>query len=544
MEMPVSRTLGGLLEELVQRNPERPALVFEGTTYSFRELNERANALAKGLLRLGVKRGDKVALLASNRPEWLFICFAVTRIGAVLCPLNTWYKRAELDYAVAHCEARLLITIDRFLRQDYAADFYALMPELGTAHEGRLHAGRYPTLEAVIFMDQHRYPGAMSLADLAELGRDVSDAELAAAAAQVSPEDMCYILYTSGSTAAPKGVMLVHRGTIENCFNIGEAQHLDSEDRLLMMTSLFYGMGAVNAMPAIYTHGGCIVLLESFDPGHALELVERERCTVYYGFGHIARQLVNQPEASRRDLSTFKKGLIGLSMEDKRLTIETLGVSGGCSMYGLTESYGNCCVTDANDPVEVKLHTQGYPLPGWEFKITDPETGQPLPRGTVGMVCIKGYTTIGYYKNEAETAKSFDADGFFITGDLGTIDADGRFRFHSRLKEMIKTGGINVSPLEVEQIIDRHPNVRQVHVVGVPDPDRGELIVAFIEPGGGPLTEEEVRAFVKEQAASFKVPHRVLFREDVQLPRVASGKVPKYRLREEALREISSIRTE
>jgi len=309
-----------------------------------------------------------------------------------------------------------------------------------------------------------------------------------------------------------------------------------------MMTSLFYGMGAVNAMPAIYTHGGCIVLLESFDPGHALELVERERCTVYYGFGHIARALANHPDAGRRDLSTFKKGLIGLSMEDKRMTIETLGVSGGCSMYGLTESYGNCCVTDANDPVEVKLHTQGYPLPGWEFKITDPETGQPLPRGTVGMVCIKGYTTIGYYKNEAETAQSFDADGFFITGDLGTIDADGRFRFHSRLKEMIKTGGINVSPLEVEQIIDRHPNVRQVHVVGVPDPDRGELIVAFIEPGGGPLTEEGVRAFVKEQAASFKVPHRVLFREDGQLPRVASGKVPKYRLREEAVRELSAVR--
>src|SRR3990172_1884748 len=182
--MPVSRTMGGLLEEMAQRYPDRPALVFEGTTFSYHELNERANALAKGMLRLGIGRGDKVALLASNRPEWLFVCFAALRIGAVLCPLNTWYKRAELDYALGHCEARLLLTMDRFLRQDFAADFEALMPELGVARDGRLHAARYPSLEGVVFLGQRGLPGAMGIAGLEALGREVSDAALAAAIAK------------------------------------------------------------------------------------------------------------------------------------------------------------------------------------------------------------------------------------------------------------------------------------------------------------------------------------------------------------------------
>lgn len=540
MGMPESRTLGGLLEELARRYPERPAIVFEGATYSFRDFDERASRLAKGLLALGVKRGDKVALLASNRPEWLWICFAAARIGAVLSPLNTWYKRNELDYALAHSEARVLVTMDRFLGQDYRADLSALIPELERGRDSRLRSGRYPSLETVVFLGDAGGPGALSLGDLEALGEAVPDTQLREAVDAVRPEDVCYILYTSGSTADPKGVMLQHRGTIENCFNIGERQHLTHEDRLWLVTPLFWGLATVNAMPAIYTHGGCVVLQEYFDAGHALELLERERCTVYYGLGHMTKALVDHPSFARRDLSALKKGVTGFSPEDKRLTIETLGVRRCCSVYGLTESYGNCSLTDADDPLEVVLHTQGHPLPGWEFKVVDPETGRRLPSGERGLLCVKGYTTLGYYKNEAETAKAFDAEGFFITGDLGLIDEDGRFRFHSRLKEMIKAGGINVSPQEVEQILARHPRIRQAHVVGVPDPVRGELIVAFVEPSGGLLTEEEVRAFVKGQAAGFKVPRHVFFRADAELPRVASGKVPKYRLREEAARELAS----
>jgi fatty-acyl-CoA synthase len=540
MEMPASRTLGGLLREMADRYPDRPAIVFEGVTYSFRELDAQADALARGLLAIGVGHGDKVALLASNRPEWLWICFAAARIGAILCPISTWSKRAELDYALGHSEARILLTMDRFLNQDYHADLCAIIPELEAVGDGYLRSGRYPRLEAVVFLGDAPHLGALTIDGLRQRGEGVSDAVLRAAAEAVHPTDLCYILYTSGSTADPKGVMLQHFGTIENCFGIGERQHLTHEDRLWLVMPLFYGLASVNAMPAVYTHGGCIVLQEYFEAGRALELIERERCTVYYGLGHMTKALVDHLDFGRRDLSALEKGVTGFSPEDKRLAIETLGVRRCCSVYGLTESYGNCCLTDADDPLEVVLDTQGVPLPGWEFKIVDPETRQRLPRGELGLLCIKGYTTLGYYKDDAETARAFDDEGFFITGDLATLDDAGRMRFHSRVKEVIKVGGINVSPQEVEHILELHSGVRQAHVVGVPDAVKGEFIVAFVEPAREGLAEDELRVFVREQAASFKVPRRVLFRTDAQLPRVASGKVPKYRLREEAIRDIKA----
>jgi fatty-acyl-CoA synthase len=539
MEIPKSRTLGGLLEEQAGRYAERPAIVFEGETWSFAELNERVQELAKGLLSWGVSRGDHVALLAGNRPEWLLVCFAAARIGAVLCPMNTWYKQGELDYGIRHSDAVMLLTVDRFLKRNYMEDLAELMPELGDTPPGEATFSRYPNLRSVIMLGESRYPGTMSLDELVRAGKSVSDEGLATAAAQVSPEDMCYILYTSGSTAAPKAVMLQHYGAIENCFQIGERQHLTQDDRLWLVLPLFYGLASVNGLPAVYTHGGCIVLQEWFDPGRALEIIERERCTVYYGLGNITRALLSHPDFSRRDLSSLKKGVTGFTPEDKRLAIEGLGVENCCSIYGLTESYGNCAVTDADDPLDARLHTQGKPLPGWDFKIVDPSTWDALPQGELGMVLIKGYVTVGYYKDAENTAQAFDSDGYFITGDLGSIDEEGRFRYHARLKDMIKTGGINVSPLEVEQILETHPLIRQAHVVGVRDPARTEIIVAFVEPTGE-VTEEDVRQFVKERAASFKVPHRVFFRTETDLPRLASGKIAKNELRAWAEQEVTT----
>lgn len=540
MEMPRSRTFGGLLAELAERYADRPAVVFEGSSWTFRELDRRASALAKGLLALGLRRGDHLALLASNRPEWLWVAFAAMRIGAVLCPLNTWYKRAELDYILNHCDAKVLFTMERFLRQDYVADWYALIPELAEAKDGRVRAARYPCLERVVFFGGTAQPGALAFDEVLERGRAVGDAALAAAAAEVRPEDVCYLLYTSGSTAAPKGALLQHVGCIENAFQIGERQHLTPDDRLWLVTPLFWGLGSENALPAIYGHGGCIVLQEHFEPGHALELIERERCTVFYGLGNITRALLDHPDFGKRDVSSLENGVVGFTPEDKRLTIGMLGVARCCSIYGLTECYGNSFVTDANDPLEVKLYTQGFPLPNTQVKIVDPETGRRLGPGEIGLLCLKGYTTLGYYKNPEETAKAYDAEGYFIPGDLGQIDQDGRFRFHARAKEMIKTGGINVSPLEVELLLLAHPKVKQAFVVGVPDEERGERVAVFVEPADPSLTAAEVRAHVKEQAASYKVPDYVFFRSDAELPRLASGKVPKYVLREMAIEEVQA----
>lgn len=539
MVIPESRTLGGLLDEQAVRYGGGPAIMFEGRSWTFSETRERVREVAKGLIALGISHGDKVALLMGNRPEWIWTCFAAATIGATLCPMNTWYKRDELDYGLRHCEASVLVAVDRFIKRNYIEDLVELMPELPTTTPGEAAFERYPNLKNVVVLGDEAHPGTLGFEPLRSLGEAISEDELDAAASKVEPDDICYILYTSGSTAAPKAVLLQHRGAIENCFQIGERQHMTSDDRLWLVVPLFYGLASVNALPAAFTHGACVVLQEYFDAGHALEVIERHRCTIYYGLGNITRSLLDHPNFSRRDVSSLMKGVTGFSPEDKRLAIENLGVTSCCSIYGLTESYGNCAVSDAYDPLEVKLTTQGKPLPGWDFKIIDPDTGERLPGGQVGHVHIKGYTTLGYFKDDESTREAFDPEGYFVTGDMGSISEEGYFTFHSRSKDLIKTGGINVSPLEVEQILELHPLVRQAHVLGVPDPVKHEVIVAVVESSGD-VSEEEIRSFVHERASSFKVPHHVFFRSEEEIPRLSSGKVAKIELREWAEKELGT----
>jgi fatty-acyl-CoA synthase len=522
MEPPTSRTFGGVLREMALRFPNRPAIAFERKEMTFRELDARVDEVAKGVLSLGVRRGETIAVLAGNRPEWLVAAFAAARVGCVVVPVNTWYKDEEIAYTLRHSEARVLFTVDRLLNQDFCGMLQRIAPRVNQPTSGRIKDAELPELRYVIELGKRRLKASLSLDDLIQRGASVPQPTLDEYEEAVQPTDMVFILYTSGSTASPKAVQLHHAPAIENDFQIGEKQHLNQEDRMWLAVPLFYALAAVNAMPAAWTHGACLILQEWFDAGKALEIIERERATVFYGLGNMTRALLTHPDLPHRDLSALEKGLTGLSPEDKRLAIEDLGVTRCCSIYGSTESYGNCALTDADDPLDVKLHTQGYPLPGWEFRIVDPRDEHALDSCEVGSLLIRGYVTTG----------------FFRTGDLAAVDEDGRLRFHSRLKEMIKVGGINVSPLEVEHLIDAHPDVQQVHVVGVPDPVKGEIVVAFVEPTKQGLDPEGIRSFVRERAAGFKVPARVLFREDSALPRVASGKVPKYKLREEAIKEL------
>lgn len=538
MEPPTSRTFGGVLREMALRFPNRPAIAFERKEMTFRELDARVDEVAKGVLSLGVRRGETVAVLAGNRPEWLVAAFAAARVGCVVVPVNTWYKDEEIAYTLRHSEARVLFTVDRLLNQDFCGMLQRIAPTVNQPTSGRIKDAELPELRYVIELGKKRLKASLSLDDLIQRGASVPQPTLDEYEEAVQPTDMVFILYTSGSTASPKAVQLHHASAIENDFQIGEKQHLNQEDRMWLAVPLFYALAAVNAMPAAWTHGACLILQEWFDAGKALEIIERERATVFYGLGNMTRALLTHPDLPHRDLSALEKGLTGLSPEDKRLAIEDLGVTRCCSIYGSTESYGNCALTDADDPLDVKLHTQGYPLPGWEFRIVDPRDEYALDSGEVGSLLIRGYVTTGYFKDPEATRASFTDDGFFRTGDLAAVDEDGRLRFHSRLKEMIKVGGINVSPLEVEHLIDAHPDVQQVHVVGVPDPVKGEIVVAFVEPTKQGLDPEGIRSFVRERAAGFKVPARVLFREDSALPRVASGKVPKYKLREEAIKEL------
>ena len=528
MAHPRSRTLPDLLDEITARDPAHELIVSAGERLSYGETRARARELAKGLLRLGVRRGDKVALLMGNRPEWLVIDFAVALLGATLVPVSTWSRARELGYVLDHCDATTLITIARFAGQDYLG----MLAELGGVGSARL-----PKLARVVVVDGEPGGPPTAFGALQDLGAAVADAELDVAQRAVQADDVAYILYTSGTTSTPKGVQLAHGGLIENMWNIGERQHLTSADRMWMGISLFWSFGCANALLAVMTHGGTIVLQESLEAGAALALIERERCSVYYGTPNIALALTEHPERARRDLSSLRTGA-AIGPPPAMQMVMDLGVREICNVYGLTETYGNCSVTDAHDSADVRRSTVGFPLPGMEIRIVDRETRRPLPTGEVGEILVRGYLTPGYYKDVDKNAAAFDAEGFLVTGDLGAIGDDGRLRFRGRIKEMVKTGGINVAPLEVEEVLLGHPAVEQAYVVGLPDPRKEEILAAVVVLHDGHEAEPEaLRAFCKAALAAFKVPQEFrLLRRD-ELPVTATGKVQKFRLAEIFARE-------
>jgi fatty-acyl-CoA synthase len=531
---PRSRTLGALLDEIATARPDGEAVVFRGERLTYPALRDRADTLARALLALGVRKGDRVALLLPNRPEWLVTAFAAAKIGAVTVAISTFSTPREIAWTLEHAQPRVIVTMEAFRGRGYLGAIHDLCPELARAAPGEIRSERLPELRAVIGIDDRRHAGIERWADVTARARDVSATVLAAAAASVSAEDVCFILYTSGSTATPKGVTLAHGGVVENGFNIGERQRLSARDRLWLSVPLFWSFGSANALPAILTHGGTIVLQEGFEPGEALALLDDERCSVYYGMANMARAMLEHPERRHRTLAAMRTGLtIGLP-EDIQMTIDAVNARELCNVYGATETYGNCAVTDAHDPLELRLTTQGLPLPGTSLRVVEPATGRPLPPGEVGEFRVKGHLTPGYYRDPEQTRAAFDAEGFFVTGDLGLVGDDGRVRFRGRLKELIKTSGANVAPLEVEAILLTHPAVKQAYVVGVPDRERGEVGVAAVElNAGATATADALTAFCRERLASYKVPARIVFRTAEQFPRTATGKVQKPRLREE-----------
>jgi fatty-acyl-CoA synthase len=531
---PGSRTLGALLDEMAAARPGVEAVVTRGERLTYGALRDRADALARAFLVLGVTRGDRVALLLPNRAEWLVTAFATAKVGAIAVAISTFSTPREIAWILDHARPVVVVTMEAFRGRSFLAPLHELCPELARSAPGTLRSERLPELRAVVSVDERPHAGVYRLADLVARSGEVRTTALDAARAAVAPTDICSILYTSGSTATPKGVMLAHGSLIENGFAIGERQHLTAADRLWLAVPLFWSFGSANALPAIVTHGGTLVLQEAFEPGEALALLDEERCSVYYGMANMARAILEHPDRRRRGLAAMRTGLtIGLP-EDIWMTMEAVGARQLCNVYGATETYGNCAVTDAHDPLHLRLTTQGLPLPGMEIRVTDPATGRVLAPGEVGEFRVRGHVTPGYYRDPGQNGVAFDADGYFATGDLGLLGDDGRVRFRGRLKEMIKTGGINVAPLEVEAVLMTHPAVKQAYVVGVPDRDKGEVAVAAVEMhAGADATVEALVAFCRQRLASYKVPARVVLRKGEDFPRTATGKVQKPRLRAE-----------
>jgi len=533
---PASRTLGDLVDEMAAAVPGAEAVVFRDERLDYAGLKARVDVFARALLAVGIRRGDRVAVLATNRTEWIVAALASAKLGAVVAAISTFSAPRELAWALEHSGASALITLDHFRGRRYLDALRGCCPELDGSSPGALRSARLPNLHTVVALHPLAPAGVFSLPQFLALSASVDAAALGAAQRAVTPADICYILYTSGSTASPKGVTLAHGPLIANSFDIGERQHLRATDRLWLAVPLFWSFGSANAMPAILTHGGCIVLQESFEAGEALALIEREHCSVYYGMANMARALLEHENHPGRRLGAMRTGLTIGPPEDIAMTITALGAEQLCNVYGSTETYGNCAVTDASDPLPVRLRSQGLPLPGMTIRAADLLTRQPLPRGEIGELAVRGHVTPGYYGAPDLDAEAFDGDGYFLTGDLGSIDADGRVLFRGRLKEMIKTGGVNVAPLEVEQVLLQHSDIVQAYVVGVPDPSKGESVAAVVELRAGAITDTaSLVAFCRERLASYKVPARFAFRTANELPRTPTGKIHKPTLREELM---------
>jgi fatty-acyl-CoA synthase len=371
----------------------------------------------------------------------------------------------------------------------------------------------------------HTHPrGALNFNETLEQGRALKRLEENFASAV----DIALILYTSGSSAKPKPVPLQHFGCVENAFQIGERQALTPADRGWLTLPLCWSYGSVITFMSLMTHGACAILQEGFEPAEALDLIEKHRCTGYYGQANLLHALIEHPEFSPARTASLRTGLTTGTPDDIRLTAEVLGAQEVCTIYGLTEVYGNCVVSHCTDPLEWRQHGQGLPLPGVTMRVVDPDTGRDVPPGEVGEFWVRGYVMPGYLDEPEQNKLAFSDDGFFKTGDLGTIDARGHVHFHGRLKEVIKTGGINVSPLEVEDILQGCEGVAHACVVGVPHAIKGELVAALVRPiPGSAPTVEALRAHCRSKLASYKVPEIIRLVED--LPVTDTGKLSRKR---------------
>lgn len=510
---PESRTLPTLLNEVIGAFGSREAVVDDNMRLTYAELRNQSRAVAQGLCAQGIGRGDKVAILMGNRMEWVVCALAITMLGAIVVGVNTWSSEDELDYLLGHSDARAIIATPRFLKKEFAQSIDNLQKH-----------GGLPDLKLKVLVNEER-PGWLFLPALIASGSEVSEHQIDEAARTVMPTDVAILIYTSGSTSRPKGVQLIHRDLIESCWGIGERQGVTEKDRLWLAVSLFWGFGCSNAWLNLLSHGGCIVLQEYFDAGKALELIERERCTLFYGTPNIAQALYEHPDRKNRNLTSLRGGA-ALGTEQQMRRVVDLGATEICNVYGMTEVYGNSHVTDHRDPLDIRLTTVGQALPNVTVRIVDPATGFECRNGETGEIRLKGYVTPGYYKNAAATAEAFDEDGFFKTGDLGSLDASGNMRFRGRIKEVIKTGGVLVSPAEIEAVLMRHEAIRLAYVVGLPDDSRDEVLGAIvILEAGHALAAEEVVAYCKNCLAAYKVPREVAFTEETALPLTTTGKV-------------------
>jgi fatty-acyl-CoA synthase len=540
----IDLTFPQVLDRVVEEFPHQYAFRYTTLDYTrtYAEFREDVDTFARSLIALGVKPGDHVAVWATNVPQWYITFWATTKIGAVLVTVNTAYKIHEAEYLLRQSDTHTLVMSDGYKDSDYVAIMKELCPELETAEAGKpLHTKRLPFLRNIITIDS-KQKGCLTWNQALSLSERVPIEEVYRRAFSVSKHDVCNMQYTSGTTGFPKGVMLTHYNVVNNGKCIGDCMDLSTADRMMIQVPMFHCFGMVLAMTAAMTHGVTMSPLSYFSPKPALECITKEKITCFHGVPTMFIALLEHEDFPKTDFSQMRTGIMAGSpcpvkvMQD---VVEKMNMREITIVYGQTEASPGCTQSRTEDSIELRVNTVGRALPGVECKIVDPKTGEDLPDGVDGEFVARGYNIMkGYYKMPEATAAAIDEDGWLHTGDLARRDANGYFRITGRIKDMIIRGGENIYPKEIEDFIYTHPKVKDVQVIGVPDQQYGEEIMAcVILKEGMTMSEDELKEYVRTHMAKHKTPRYVDF--VTEFPMNAAGKILKYKMREQAVEKLN-----
>ena len=521
------RAWGEVLAEHAAQRPHAEAFVCAGVRLDWAELHGRARRAAAGLQALGIGRGDHVAVCMGNSAEWLTLFYANALLGAVTVPVNTRFKADELRYCLAQSNAKLLALAGRFLK----IDFLAMLRTICPAVDAGLPDPALPRLRRVVVLGDDVPAGALPWSLLEE--------DRAPRLSPVDPDATALIQYTSGTTAMPKGVMLSHENMYRNASAVAARIGIRADDRYFSARPFYHVAGTTLSILAALSRGACLLTTPSFDAEESLRIMSEERCTLTSGNDTMFLMMMNHPRFAEYRLS-LRGGWAAAGIEVMDQIRRRMGMREIVYCYGLSEASPNVVCSDRNDPWEERAAGLARPHEGMELRIVDEATSRALPSGEAGEIQVRGWSVMhGYYAKPEETRRALEPDGWLHTGDVGVLDAAGRLRFLGRAKDIFRVGGENVAPAEVEEVLHRHPAVKQAQVIGVPDPRLGEVAAAYVMlVEGAAATPEELVAWCRERCAGFKVPRYLRVVDSFEgIGMTGSAKVQKHRLREQALRE-------
>ena len=540
----IDLTFPQVLDRIVEEFPDQYAFRYttEDYTRTYSEFRDDVDTFARALISMGVKRGDKVAIWATNVSQWYITFWATVKIGAVLVTVNTAYKIHEAEYLLRQSDTHTLVMIDGFKDSDYVSIIRELCPELEDVKPGeQLHSKKLPFLRNIITVES-KQPGCLTWKEALAMAEQTPVEVVYQRAAMINRHDVCNMQYTSGTTGFPKGVMLTHYNVVNNGKAIGDCMDLSTADRMMIQVPMFHCFGMVLAMTASVTHGVTMSPIPAFSPKKGLDCINRERITCFHGVPTMFIAMLEHEDFPKTDFSHMRTGIMAGSpcpIKVMQEVVEKMHMPEICITYGQTEASPATTMSKTTDPLDVRVNTVGSAIFGVECKVVDPETGEDLPDNTDGEFVARGYNIMkGYYKRPAATAAAIDSEGWLHSGDMARRLPNGYYKITGRIKDMIIRGGENIYPKEIEDFIYTHPKVKDVQVIGVPDKQYGEEIMAcVILKEGESSTADEIKTFVRDHMAKHKTPKYVSFVSE--FPMNAAGKILKYKMRENAVKELS-----